>query len=126
MGPAGKGRAILTIAAGSGLACVLGATTLYGQLASAIAAAVGARWIMNGLGLRLRRHRQNPAFRPQFIGSSRNAVARFGSMSLLAIAQFAGKRLGRGQMRFETKRHVESQRFEFFVFSAGNSVFLTA
>ena len=42
--------AILTIATGTGLACVLGATALYGQLASAIAAAVGARWVMNGLG----------------------------------------------------------------------------
>ena len=48
--PVRADSAIMAIATGTGLACVLGATALYGQLASAIAAAVGARWAMNGLG----------------------------------------------------------------------------
>ena len=50
--PVRADSAIVAIATGTGIACVLGATALYGQLASAIAAAAGARWALNGLGQR--------------------------------------------------------------------------
>ncbi len=41
---------VFALALGTGLSTLLGATALYGQLASAIAAAVGARLLMQGLG----------------------------------------------------------------------------
>lgn len=41
---------VFALALGTGLTCLLGATALYGQLASAIAAALGARILMNAVG----------------------------------------------------------------------------
>ncbi len=42
--------ALLALALGVGLCAVFGASASYGQLASAIAAAVGARWLLHVLG----------------------------------------------------------------------------
>ena len=42
--------AVFALALGTGVTALLGATALYGQLASAIAAAVGARLLMHALG----------------------------------------------------------------------------
>lgn len=48
--PINADSAALSMSLAVGITALLGATALYGQLASAIAAAVGARWLLNAIG----------------------------------------------------------------------------
>lgn len=48
--PVNADSAALSVAVGVGITSLLGATALYGQLGSAIAAAAGARWLFNAFG----------------------------------------------------------------------------
>lgn len=48
--PLAADSAALSLAAGTGITALLGATALYGQLGGALAAAIGARWLLNAAG----------------------------------------------------------------------------